>query len=269
MYMCMHTYIHIYICIFIYTYLHQYTYIHLPTYMYIYICVYLYVYMCIYIHLYSYKYSHARLHIYMYCATPDWRQSVFYLPNALVVSAKDVISGSLTLQPSAKNHRFLSVAVLCCVSMSLRVFFHLSNFFAVSVSLFVCTILSLSLSICLFVWPWRSLCLTNDSLPKLQRSGFPADVYSQGQGGRHAKCYFRLQDEIARRDDATPHHTHTRTFAPAHALIFMSIHAHEYMHPCTVRLQTYIYTRTHIFLVCAYTCKSIRNIGPDTYGGSE
>jgi len=115
--------------------------------------------MCTYIYLYLYKYSHARIHIYMYYATTDWRQSVFYLPNALVVSAKDVISGSLKLQPNAKNHRFLSVAVLCCVSMYLRVSFHLSIFCClclsirlyyfvfVSVYLFVCIALALALSL--------------------------------------------------------------------------------------------------------------------------
>jgi protein arginine N-methyltransferase 1 len=37
----------------------------------------------------------------------DWRQSVFYLPEALTVSAKEVVSGSISITPNAKNHRDL------------------------------------------------------------------------------------------------------------------------------------------------------------------
>ncbi|MGB1601922.1 MAG: hypothetical protein ACPIOQ_54850, partial [Promethearchaeia archaeon] len=34
-----------------------------------------------------------------------WRQSVFYLPDALVVSKDELVTGSLSIKPNAKNHR--------------------------------------------------------------------------------------------------------------------------------------------------------------------
>lgn len=42
-----------------------------------------------------------------------WKQTVFYLPEDYQVAVGDVLQGTLTCTPNAKNHRDLDIAITC------------------------------------------------------------------------------------------------------------------------------------------------------------
>jgi hypothetical protein len=67
-YICVYTYMYVYVCIYIqrYTYLYVCIYIHIYIYIYIYIYICIHIYINIYMYIYTYKYIYINKHIYLY-----------------------------------------------------------------------------------------------------------------------------------------------------------------------------------------------------------